>query len=216
MKLKCWKEAFLTRKTDALDSDPEEMRFMSDYLMSDRFDQDLDRLAKGDFFFDIPTLIFLRKGQSNRRRKVYRFTPENKAILKYLTYMMMEKNDARFPDSLYSFRRNRSIRQLYSQIRETDPDREMYVVKADIHSFGESIDPAVLDEMLQKWLSDEPELYSFIMWLITRNRYIRNGKEEEGFTSVLPGNPLVTFLQNIFLQDVDRFMQENSVICCRY
>ena len=216
MKLKCWKEAFLTRKTDALDSDPEEMRFMSDYLMSDRFDQDLDRLAKGDFFFDIPTLIFLRKGQSNRRRKVYRFTPENKAILKYLTYMMMEKNDARFPDSLYSFRRNRSIRQLYSQIRETDPDREMYVVKADIHSFGESIDPALLDEMLQKWLSDEPELYSFIMWLITRNRYIRNGKEEEGFTSVLPGNPLVTFLQNIFLQDVDRFMQENSVICSRY
>ena len=69
MKLKCWKEAFLTRKTDALDSDPEEMRFMSDYLMSDRFDQDLDRLAKGDFFFDIPTLIFLRKGQSNRRRR---------------------------------------------------------------------------------------------------------------------------------------------------
>ena len=216
MKQKSIKEAFLTRKADAVSSDPEELKFMSEYLMSDRFDQDMDRLMAGDYFFDTPTLIYLRKGQSNRRRKVYSFSPENKAILRYLAYMMMERYDDLFPDCLYSFRRKRSIRQLYSQIREIDPNREMYVVKADIHSFGESIDPMVLDEMLRTWLSDEPEVYSFIMWLITRNRYIRNGKEEEGFTSVLPGNPLVPFLQNIFLQDVDRFMQENSIICSRY
>jgi len=216
MKLKSRKDAFLLRKCEAVVCDMAELQFIEDYLLSDHFDQDMDRLIRGDYFFDLPTLIFLRKGQSNRRRKVYRFSPENKVILQYLAYMLMERYDDHFPDTLYSFRRNLPTYRLYSLIRETDPEREKYVVKADIHSFGESMDPSVLDGTLKQWLSDEPEVYSFILWLITRNRYIRDGRGEEGFTSVIPGNPVVPFLQNIFLQDVDRFMRENSLICSRY
>nr|MCR4851329.1 hypothetical protein [Lachnospiraceae bacterium] len=96
------------------------------------------------------------------------------------------------------------------------PHRDKYVIKVDIRSFGESIEPAILEKKLQPFLADEPNLYSFIMWLITRNKYYRFGKVEEGFTSVLPGNPIVSFLQNVFLLEADRFMIENARICCRY
>ena len=210
------KAAFLRKRREAAFSDPKEVDAMAAYILTDRFDADLQRLIEGDWYFDPPTLILLRKGQSNRKRKVYRFTDENKILLQFLTFMLMEHYDDRFPDALYSFRKNNTTGRLFRSIRSSDPHREKYVIKADIHSFGESIDPEVLDEKLKMWLSDEPEVHRFIMWLITRNVYYRNGKLEEGFTSVLPGNPIVAFLQNVFLMDIDRFMAENVRICSRY
>ena len=210
------KAAFLQKRREAVNSEAAEVESMEAYLLTERFNSDVQRLIDGDYYFDPPTLILLRKGQSNRKRKVYKFTDENKILLQFLTYMLMEKYDSRFPDSLYSFRKNNPTGRLFRAIRLDDPHREKYIVKADVHSFGESIDPGILGEKLRPWLSDEPELCSFIMWLVTRNVYYRNGRLEEGFTSVLPGNPLVSFLQNIYLLDVDRFMEENVRICSRY
>ena len=210
------KEAFLAKRRAAINSNAADVDRMAAYILTDRFDDDIQRLIEGDYYFDLPTLIFLRKGQSNRKRKVYSFSEENKILLQYLTFMLMEKYDDCFPETLYSFRKNNSVGNLFRRIRNYDPHREKIVIKADIRSFGESIDPAILGKKLKPFLSDEPELYSFIMWLITRNRYYRNGKVEEGFTSVLSGNPTVTFLQNVFLLDADSFMRENARICSRY
>ena len=210
------KAAFLRKRRESVNSNAAEVESMAAYILTDRFDKDVQRLIDGDYYFDPPTLILLRKGQSNRKRKVYKFADENKILLQYLTFMLMERYDGRFPKSLYSFRKDNPTGRLYRSIRRDDPRREKYVIKADIHSFGESIDPEILDGKLKRWLDDEPEVYSFIMWLITRNVYYRNGQLEEGFTSVLPGNPVVSFLQNIFLTDVDRFMEENASICSRY
>lgn len=210
------KEAFLKKRREAVNSNPAETEKLAAYVLSDRFDGDVQRLIDGDYYFDPPVLILLRKGQSDRRRKVYRFAEENKMLLQYLTFMLLERYDERFPDTLYSFRKNNQTGKLFRTIRREDPHREKFILKADIHSFGESIDPEILGERLRPWLADEPELYSFILWLITRNLYYRDGQLEEGFTSVLPGNPIVPFLQNVFLLDVDRMMRENVQICCRY
>ena len=216
MKSIAQKKAFLAKRRAAIASNAAEVNGMEAYLLTERSNEDIQRLIDGDYYFDLPTMIMLRKGQSNRKRKVYSFSAENKIVLQYLTFMLMERYDDSFPKSLYSFRKDNPVGKLFKAIRHFDPHREKYIIKTDIKSFGESIDPAILGEKLKPFLQEEPELYSFIMWLITRNRYYRNGKVEEGFTSVLPGNPIVTFLQNVFLLEVDRFMQENVRICSRY
>ena len=210
------KAAFLRRRGEAVNSDPAEVEAMAAYILTDRFDADLQRLIEGDWYFEPPSLIFLRKGKSQKRRKVYRFTDENRILLQYLAFMLFDRYDDRLPDTLYSFRKNKPCWQLYRSVRRSDPRREKYVIKVDIHKFGESIDPGILEGKLKRWLSDEPEVCSFIMWLITRNVYYRKGKLEKGFTSVLPGNPTAAFLQNIFLEDIDRFMAENACVCSRY
>ena len=128
MKLKQRKEEFLCRKCEAIACDMNEFQSMENYLLSEHFDRDMDRLIRGDYYFDLPRLIFLRKGQSNRRRKAYSFSQENKMLLQYLAYMLLERYDDRLPDTLYSFRRKKPIHQLYSMIREVDPKRERYVV----------------------------------------------------------------------------------------
>ena len=216
MKLEMNKKAFLNKRGSAISANPTEVNAMEKYIMTTAFDSDVQKLIEGDYYFDPPTLIMLRKGQSNRKRRVYSFTARNKILLQYLTYMLMEKYDDRFPDCLYSFRKSKPMVDLFKSISRTDPHRDKYVVKADIKSYGETIDPEILRPRLKDWLFDEPELYSFIMWLITRNQYYRNGKLTEGFTSVIPGNPIVSFLQNVFLMQVDLFMEKNASICSRY
>ncbi len=216
MKSPAQKEAFLEKRRTAITSNAAEVEAMAAYILTERFDKDVQRLIEGDYYFDPPTLILLRKSQSTRKRKVYSFSAENKILLQYLTFMLMERYDSLFPPSLYSFRKNNPVGKLFRIIHSYDTHRKKYIIKTDIKSFGESIDPAILDTKLKPWLADEPEVYSFIMWLITRNLYYRNGKLEEGFTSVLPGNPIVAFLQNIFLLEVDHFMAENVRICSRY
>ena len=216
MKKDEYKEAFLSRRREGFNSNLSDVEAMASYILTERFNKDLQRLIDGDYYFDPPVLLMLRKSQSNRRRKVYSFSKENKILLQYLTYMLMEKYDDLFPKSLYSFRRDNPVGKLFRTIQYSDPHRKKYVIKADISSYGESIDTGILDGMLKHWLADEPELYAFIMWLITRNLYYRNGKLEEGFTSVLPGSPIVPFLQNIYMIEVDRFMNENVRICSRY
>ena len=210
------KDAFLRRCREAVNSDPAEVEAMAAYILTDRFDADLQRLIEGDWFFEPPNLILLRKGKSQKRRKVYSFTDENRIILQYLAFMLLNRYDGLLPDSLYSSRKNKPYWQMYRTVRRIDPHREKYVIKADIHKFGESIDPEILEGTLEQWLSDEPEVRRFIMWLVTRNVYRRKGKLEEGFTSILPGNPTAAFLENIFLADIDRFMAENVRICSRY
>ena len=216
MKAEVNKKAFLNKRRGSIGSNPMEVNAMEKYIMTPAFDRDVQRLIEGDYYLDPPVLIMLRKGQSNRKRKVYSFNAENKILLQYLTHMLMEKYDDRFPECLYSFRKSRPTIDLFKAISRTDLHRDKYVVKADIKSYGESIDPEKLAPILKDWLFDEPELYSFIVWLVSRNRYYRDGKLEDGFTSVMPGNPIVTFLQNVFLLKVDHFMEKNAAICSRY
>lgn len=216
MKSPSRKEAFLAKRMAAIAGNAAEVEGMAAYILTERFDEDIERLIEGDYYFDPPKLIYLRKGQSDRRRKVYSFSEENKILLQYLTFMLMERYDDLFPDTLYSFRKNNPVGSLFRAIRRYDPHREKYIIKMDIRSFGESIDPVMLEKRLKPWLADEPELHAFIMWLISRNLYYRDGRLEEGFTSVLPGNPIVSLLQNVFLLEADSFMKENVMICSRY
>ena len=92
------KDAFLMKRREAVNSDAAETERMTAYLRTDRFDEDVQRLIDGDYYFDPPTLILLRKGQSDRKRKVYKFTDENKILLQYLTFMLMERYDAAYKE----------------------------------------------------------------------------------------------------------------------
>ena len=129
------KEAFLRKRREAVNSDVQETEKLTAYVLSDRFNADVQRLIDSDYYFDPPIQILLRKGQSDRKRKVYKFTEENKMLLQYLTFMLLERYDDSFPSSLYSFRKNNPTGKLFRTIRREDPHREKFIIKADIHLF---------------------------------------------------------------------------------
>lgn len=210
------KKAFIEKKSLSLSMNDQRLREISDYFFSDRIDSDLDRLIAGDYYMERPKLVMLRKAGSNRRRKVYSFAIDDRSLLQYMVYMVMEKYDERYSPNLYSFRKENNQLYLFRSIIRNDPQREHYIIKADIHSYGETINTDILDVKLKEWLKDEPEFHRFIMWLVTRNEYYHNGVLEKGFTSVMSGNPLTSFLENLFLAELDETLSQRSLIYVRY
>ena len=149
MKKPCNKEAYLKKAEEYIPfKEIERSQKAHEYIMSSQFDEDIDRLIAGDYYMDYPRQVMLRKSGSNKRRKVYTFPDNDKALLSYLNYMIMEKYDDRFSDNLYSCRRDNDVRKLFNSIVKNDGDRSHYVVKTDIHAYGESADVGVLSEIL--------------------------------------------------------------------
>ena len=216
MKKSANKEAFIRKKEESPNWRDYRFAEVKEYVLSPQVDIDLDRLIAGDYYLAPPRLIFLRKGGSNKKRKVYCFENNDRALLQYMVHMVMEKYDGCYSKDLYSFRKENDVHKLFLSIVRNDSDRNKYIVKADIHAYGESINTDILGEILEKWMADEKELYSFVMWLVTRNVYYRNGVLERGFTSVMTGNPLCNFLENIYLAHVDEILSERSLIYSRY
>ena len=210
------KDDFFSRKESSVNMREDELQRLREYLYSEQCDRDLQKLHQGGYYLDPPKMFYIRKSGSNRRRKVFCFSENDKFLLQYLTSYAHRKTDRRFPPTLYSCRRRDNTDRLYRCIRRYDPHREKYVVKADISSYGESVDVSILDGQLETWFSDEPEVRNFIHWLVSRNCYYEGGELTEGFTSVMSGNPLTAYLENIYLLEVDAYMAERAEVSCRY
>ena len=217
MKQEINKEAFLIKRLNSISCGPEEYEQLNSYVKSDKCNSDIDCLIKGEYFLAPPRLVMLRKAGSNRRRKVYSFDPDDKSLLQYPTFMMMEKYDDRYDDSLMSFRKKLRSHDLYNAIHSIDWMRTHYVIKTDIHSYGETINTDILAEKLRPFLGEgEKEVFEFIMWLVTRNEFYDKGVLKQGFTSVMSGNPLTNFLENVYMMEVDAEMKKRALVYSRY
>lgn len=216
MLLKENKDGFIEKTGSKMNYDKDFYEITKQYIYSEEFDNDMKRLEQGDYFFDLPKCLLIKKSKSNRRRKVFVFEDHNKIILQYLNYMLIRKYDHVFSDDLYSARvRSRNL-SLFYRLRRLDPDRKYYVVKSDIHRYSESIDAKALEKQLRSFCTDDQEFVDFIIWLITRNKYYLNGEIVEGYTSVMGGNPTAGFFYNVNLMDVDKLMADKGLLYCRY
>ena len=91
------------------------------------------------------------------------------------------------------------------------------MVKADICSYGNSIDAERLIEILQESFADrDPKAVSFFIWLLRRKVFISDGVLTEGDTSALPGIPIHNFFTNIYLADTDRRLAPRCEFYARY
>ena len=216
MKKKENKDAFIKKFGTRMNYDPDKYKMTCDYIYSEDFDNDMTRLINKDYFFEIPRMLLIKKSKSNRRRKVFVFEDHNKVILQYLNYMLIRKYDYAFSDNLHSARVENHTLELFSRLKNLDPQREYYVVKSDIHRYSESIAADALEKQLRELCVEDPEFVDFIMWLITRGQFYLNGKLTEGYTSVMGGNPTAGFFYNVNLMHVDEEMSKRGLLYCRY
>ncbi|MBO5609293.1 MAG: hypothetical protein J5929_02805 [Eubacterium sp.] len=210
------KDAFMEKRKIKTKYEKEFVEFTENYIYSEEFDNDIKRLINKDYYFDLPTCFLIRKSLSNRRRKVFKFNDKEKIVLQFLNYLLIRKYNNIFSDNLYSARIENRTRNLFTKIKNLDPERKLYAVKSDIHRYSESIDLDILEKQLWKYCSDEPEFIEFIMWLMRRGKYYYKDEVVEAYTSVMGGNPTSAFFYNLNLLEVDKVMTERSILYCRY
>lgn len=189
---------------------------MRDYLLSSRYEADVRNLMNGIYSLSIPEKKLIPKSNTNRKRTVYRFTEDEMSLFRMMAYVLHDY-EYMIPEQVCSFRHETSAKDLILHISRSTHLRSLYTAKADIVSYGSSIDPDRLIRTLEEYLGDsEPEAVAFFSWLLGRKRFIMNGKEIEGDTAALPGCPVHNFFTNLYLVDLDRTLIPKCVEYARY
>ncbi len=209
------RRAFLERKEASYNTSPQELEALKAYILSDACTADIRRLAAGEFFFSVPTVIRLRKRASDKRRTVYRFAENERMLMKYMAFLLHDY-DGLFSDNLYSFRLGKHIGGIFRRISEAHLAQDNWVLKGDIRGFGEHVDPAILYEKLEGIFSDDPSFLLFLRRLLLRGRYYDGGSLTCGSTGALSGCALCNFFENVYLLDLDDRIAEKAVYYCRF
>lgn len=210
------REAFLQHRGRRRAVDPQEAAQLAAYIRSEDCTADIENLSAQVFDFPPPRQLKLRKSHSNRRRTLYVYPKRQNMLMKYIDWML-HVYDPIFSNNLYSFRLNRSTVDLFRRLVRSDGGRRFWVVKADVRNYGHSINPDLLISQLRRIVGDEdPALMAFFEYLLTRREFLHGDKIVTGCMGGLPGVPISTFFNNVYLMQLDAAMGEKTVLCSRY
>lgn len=188
---------------------------LKNYITSDKYINDVNRLKNGDYYISIPKRIKIKKINSTKRRICYFYEENEMFLFKFMTYVLMHY-DYLYEDSLYSFRKFKTHKDFFNKLKPLDKNRQLYVLKVDIKGYGESVDQDILLEKLKKIFASDDRFYNFIYWLLKRNKFVENGNVESERISIIPGTPMGAFFNNIYLTDIDKYINNNCILYMRY
>ena len=166
--------------------------------------------------FPLPRKSVISKQDTQKKRVVYTYPKAENMVMKLLTYLLLRKYDGLFSAGLYSFRPNRTAKDAIRQLTRTPRINELYSYKADISNYFNSIPIEKLLPMLKEVLSDDDELYAFLVRLLSEPRVIDGSSviiEEKG---IMAGTPLSAFYADLYLMELDSCFAEKAIPYGRY
>lgn len=208
-----WKE-YLNYKLFSLYSYRKEKRLFSDFIENKKYMHICTQIKNGTYSFSIPNKVFINKGNSSKKRVVYKFLDDEVIILKYISYLLYDY-DYLFSNNLYSFRKNITMKDAIYKIKDLLKDKKMYAYKVDISNYFNSIDTDILLSKLKNDIIDS-HLYNIIYDVIGNDKSLYNNEiifEKKG---ILAGCPISAFLANYYLKDMDKYFYENDIQYFRY
>ncbi len=166
--------------------------------------------------FPLPKKAVISKLSSGKKRTVYCYPNPENTVLKCLTWLMLRKYDGLFEDSLYSFRPGRTAKDAVRKLLRTAEPASLYLYKADIHDYFNSVPVRRFLPLLKSALSDDPALYHFLSSLLLEPRVLDSGREIRENKGIMAGTPQSSFYANLYLSGLDRLLSEKGLLACRY
>ena len=208
-----WNE-FLNYKIFSLYSYRKEKRILEDFIINKKYLDICNNIKNKSYNFSYPTKVYVNKGNSSKKRVVYKFRDDEVIILKYISFLLYEY-DYLFSSNLYSFRKNITIKDAIYKIKDLLKENSMYAYKVDISNYFNSVNNKKLLSKLKNDMPDE-DLYNLIYDLIGNNNAIYEDKIIKENKGILAGCPISAFLANYYLKDLDDYFLKNNVHYFRY
>ena len=208
-----WNE-FLNYKIFSLYSYRKEKRILEDFIINKKYLDICNNIKNKSYNFSYPTKVYVNKGNSSKKRVVYKFKDDEVIILKYISFLLYEY-DYLFSSNLYSFRKNITMKDAIYKIKDLLKENSMYAYKVDISNYFNSVNNKKLLSKLKNDIPDE-DLYNLIYELIGNNNAIYEDKIIKENKGILAGCPISAFLANYYLKDLDEYFLKNNVHYFRY
>lgn len=186
----------------------------SEYIMSKKFEKDIDLICLGRLIIEAPILKQINK-VGGRYRKIYYFNNQNLSLLKIIAHALSEKYDYIFSDNLYSYRKNFSVKKVCKKIVNAKGIDDMYCCKIDASSYDQHINGDILKTIISSTIDDN-DVVKFLYKILDFKKYIYNGHEYDDGPAVMTGNPLTPFFDNLYLIDYDNEIRKKAKIYYRY
>ena len=164
----------------------------------------------------LPKKSVISKMSSSKKRVVYTYPEPLNTVLKLLTYLMIREYDGLFSGNLYSFRPGVTAKDAVRKLMRTRGISGMYSYKADISDYFNSVPVEALLPVLENVLADDAELFGFLKSLLAEPCVMDDGKVTEERKGIMAGTPLSSFYANLYLDPLDRKMEESGVLYARY
>ena len=179
----------------------EEKNIFSEWLSSPACAADLAGLIHGEKPLSEPNAREIRF--HGNPRTVYSLPWKEQALLSLMN-QALGLFDSCFSEHLYSHIRGRHPRNALSAIRNHRGFAQLYLFKTDIRHYGESIDAGRLSTAIGALPGMDPSLRTFL--------------DRQIFTTppaVKTGLPLTGFFENVYLRELDEYMDRNAAFYAR-
>jgi hypothetical protein len=168
-----------------------------------------------NYNFSYPLKKEISKMGKSKKRIVYIYPREENYIFKFISSKLY-KYEYLFTNNLYSYRKNLLVKDAIKKISRFDNKNNMYIYKVDISNYFNSIDIDILISILEKYITDDIELLSFLKRVLLNNKVIYKDSIIEEKKGAMGGVPISAFLANIYLKEVDDYYAQNNVDYFRY
>lgn len=132
-------------------------------------------------------------------------SPRDKVIQKVMTMALEEIYEPKFLNSSHGFRPKKGTHSALKSI--TGWNGTKWFIEGDISKCFDTLDHHILEQLLKKEISSKP--FIDLYWKAVKSHYINlvNKVEEFSNVGVPQGGVLSPMLSNIYLHELDKFMQ---------
>ena len=164
----------------------------------------------------LPARSVISKMSSRKKRTVFKYPYDFNMLLKLLTYLTLRKYDHIYSGNLYSFRPGVCAKDAIMTICRTKDIRSMYSYKIDVSDYFNSIPVDQMCAALDKTITDDDRLLSFMKALLKEERSLSGDKEERVPKGIMAGTPIASFYANLYLKELDEWFRDRGIMYARY
>ncbi len=148
---------------------------------------------------------YIAKKNSNKKRPLGIQSGDDKLVQEAVKMILESIYEPNFSEKSHGFRPNRSCQTALKQIQKTFTGINWFV-EGDIHACFDSFDHHVIINILQKRIDDEAFIQ--LIWKFLKAGYMEQWAYNRTYSGVPQGSGVSPILANIYLNELDKFMQK--------
>lgn len=174
----------------------------------------IESIRKGEYSPEPLKKIHIDKLDSEERRSIAISSIKDKIVQRTLYQNMNAYFDKTFSNSSFAYRAEMSTLQAINNTTSILNQKKFIILKTDIENFFDTINHDILLAMLDKTIKDKALIRIISLFLQVGGFHKQN--YDEHLLGVYQGDILSPLLSNIYLDAMDKYLDEKAISFVRY